>query len=146
VPRPERCRRWLPVALFAALSLAYFADVPLTGQVVVGSDSGSDLHQGEREGWSEKLAAMAPAHWDERLGGFPSSDEIRPQYFPLYVISLFTSYQRYLSWRYVFTAFLAGWGMFALARRLRLGRPAATWAGLAYMFAPTFLAFTLAAQ
>ena len=135
----------MPAALFAALSLAYFANVVFTDQIVLGSDSGNDLYEGVGLSLADKLRTLVQPQWDERMGGFPRAEEIRPQYFPLYALYFLTSsFQRYLSWRYVLTTFFAGWGMYCLVRRLGLGMRVATWAGVAYMSAPTFLAFTLA--
>ena len=52
------------------------------------------------------------------MGGFPRSEEIRPQYFPTRLIYLFTTYQRHLAWRYVLTMFVAGLAMYAYLRAL----------------------------
>ena len=138
-----RFRAWMPLALFLLLSLAYFSEVVLSGRIVFGHDVGTDFHRG-KEPLVEKIAAFPQPAWSDHMGGFPRSEEIRPQYFPTRLIYLFTTYYRHLAWRYVLTMFLAGWGMYAYLRVLGVGRGAAAWGGVAYMSAPTFLSFPYA--
>ena len=103
-------RPWFPVALFALLSLVYFHEFPLSDKVIFGLDVGTDFHRG-KEGVGAKVAELSQPMWDAKLGGYPHSEEIRHQYFPLRVLYLFTSYQRYIGWRYILTTFFAGWAM-----------------------------------
>ncbi len=138
-----RFRAWMPAALFLLLSLAYFSEVALSGRIVFGHDVGTDFHRGT-EPLAEKIATFPQPAWSDRMGGFPQSEEIRPQYFPTRLIYLFTTYQRHLAWRYVLTMFVAGLAMYAYLRALGVGRGAAVWAGVAYMSAPTFLSFPYA--
>ena len=138
-----RFRAWMPAALFLLLSLAYFSEVALSGRIVFGHDVGTDFHRGT-EPLAEKIAAFPQPAWSDRMGGFPQSEEIRPQYFPTRLIYLFTTYQRHLAWRYVLTMFVAGLAIYAYLRALGVGRGASAWAGVAYMSAPTFLSFPYA--
>ena len=138
-----RFRAWMPAALFLLLSLAYFSEVVLSGRIVFGHDVGTDYHRG-KEPLAEKIATFQQPAWSGHMGGFPRSEEIRPQYFPTRLIYLFTTYQRHLAWRYVLTMFLAGLAFYAYLRVLGVGRGAATWGGVAYMSAPTFLSFPYA--
>ncbi|MEE3235585.1 MAG: YfhO family protein [Candidatus Latescibacterota bacterium] len=81
------------------------------------------------------------------MGGLPSSEEIRPQYFPTYPLYFFTSsFHRYIGWRYIITMFVAGWGMFLFLRQIRVHHHVAMWGGVAYMSAPTLMGFTYAGQ
>ena len=136
-------RSWFPPALFLVLSLVYFGEFVFSDEIIYGSDIGADYHRG-KEPLVEKLKNFAQPDWATEFGGRVLSDEMRFQYFPTHLISLFTTYQRHLGWRYILTAFLAGWGMYLYLRGLSINRWAAIWVGLAYMSAPTFLAFTLA--
>ncbi|MFH1571564.1 MAG: hypothetical protein ABIL09_26475 [Gemmatimonadota bacterium] len=136
--------RWFPPALLALISVAYFWGFVTTDQVVFGSDIGQDFHKGAGVSASEKLADLAPDMWHRQMGGYPISEEIRHSYFPTYLIYLFTTYQRAIGWRYLLTAFFAGWGMCLYLRQLGAGRGASLWSGVAYMSAPFFLTFLYA--
>ena len=138
-----RFRSWMPAALFLLLSLTYFSEVVLSGRIVFGHDVGTDFHRG-REPLAEKIESFPQPAWNDRMGGYPLSEGLRPQYFPTRLIYLFTTYQRHLAWRYVLTMFVAGLAIYAYLRVLRVGRGAAAWAGVAYMSAPTFLSFPYA--
>ena len=134
---------WAVPAILALLTLLYFYDFPLSGQVIYGSDTGTDFHRGE-EPFAEKLATYGPGVWKPTLGGYPASEEIRPDYFPASLLKLFTTHQRHLGWRFMLTVFFAGWGMYRYLRVLDLARWPCLWGGVAFMFAPTFLSFTFA--
>ncbi len=147
-PKADRFRfrlasPWTVPAILALLTLLYFYDFPLSGQVVYGSDTGTDFHRG-KEPFAEKLANYGPGAWKPTLGGYPASEEIRPDFFPASLLKLFTTHQRHLGWRYLLTVFLAGWGMYRFLRALSLARWPCLWGGVAFMFAPTFLSFTFA--
>lgn len=137
-------RSWLPPLLFLLLSLVYFREFVATDQIIFGYDIGQDFHRGAEMTFREKVATLVQPSWHHQMGGHPVSEEIRPQYAPTYLIYFFTTFQRHIGWRYILMAFLAGWGMFAFVRDLSLRRLTAVWAGVAYMSAPTFLAFTYA--
>ncbi len=135
--------KWFPLAIFLAVSLSYFSEFVSSEKVIYGSDIGEDFHKG-KEGFLEKLSKIPQPMWHQQMGGFPQSDEIRPQYFPTHLIYLFTTYQRHIGWRYIITVFVAGCGMYLYLRGIGIGRWVAVWCGIAYMSAPTFLAFTYA--
>lgn len=137
-------RPWFPVAVLALLSLAYFSEFVFTDKVVFGYDIGQDLHHGEDLGFGDKLKTLCQPLWNSQLGGYPQSEEIRFQYFPVYPIYFLTTFHRYLGWRYLLTMFVAGWGIYLFLRELQVGRWPALWAGVAYMSAPTFLSFPYA--
>ena len=143
IPRIWR-RPWFPAVVFALLAVAYFHEFPFSDKVIIGLDTGTDFHRGARESIGEKIQALAQPRWGAHMGGYPQYEEIRHQYFPTHLISLFTSHQRHLGWRYLLTMFAAGLGMYAYLRALRLNRWVALWAGVAYMSAPTFLSFPYA--
>ncbi len=139
-------RPWFPVAIMALLAVVYFSGFVFSNNVIFGYDAGNDYHLGESMSFGEKLDGMAQPLWNPQQGGYPQSEEIRFQYFPAYPIYLFTSFFRYLGWRYLLTMAAAGYGMFLFLSELRVHRGAALWAGVAYMSAPTFLSFTYAAH
>ena len=136
--------RLFPLVFFLALSLLYFYEFPLSDKIVYGLDVGADYHKGADLSLWEKVQTVDQPMWDPKMGGFPQSEGIRPQYFPAYVLYFFTTFQRYIGWRYVLTMCVAGLGMYAYLRQIQVGRRAALWGGVAFMSAPTFLAFPLA--
>ena len=136
--------RLFPPVFFLALSLLYFYEFPLSDKIVYGLDVGTDYHRGADLSFWDKVGTVAQPLWDPKMGGFPQSEGIRPQYFPAYVLYFFTTFQRYVGWRYILTMFVAGLGMYAYLRQIHVGGRAALWGGLAFMSAPTFLAFPLA--
>ncbi|MEW6749803.1 MAG: hypothetical protein AB1505_02350 [Candidatus Latescibacterota bacterium] len=137
-------RSWFPAAVFALLSLAYFSEFVLSDKVIVGYDVGQDYHRGEGMSLAEKAKTLCPPLWTPEMGGYPTAEQIRHEYFPAYLIYLFTSFHRYLGWRYILTVFLAGWAMYLYLREIQVGRWAALWTGVAYLSAPTFLSFPYA--
>jgi len=137
-------RPWFPAAFFALLAVAYFHEFPLSDKVILGLDTGTDFHRGVRQSTVEKIQSLAQPRWSSNMGGYPQYEEIRHQYFPTHLISLLTSHQRHLGWRYLLTMFAAGLGMYTFLRALRLSRWVSLWAGVAYMSAPTFLSFPYA--
>ena len=139
-------RRYFPAGLFLLLSLVYFYEFPLSGDIIYGTDVGTDYHEGADMSFWEKVQTVSQPMWNPKMGGFPQSEEIRPQYFPTYFIYFFTTFQRYIGWRYILTMFCAGLGMYVYLRQIGLGRQVALWGGVAYMSAPTFLAFPMAGQ
>ena len=143
---PIWVRRWFPTALFLFLSLLYFHEFVFSDKVVYGYDAGLDFRLGEDMTFGEKVQTVAQPMWHMQMGGLPQSEEIRPQYFPTYPIYFFTSFHRYLGWRYILTMFCAGLGMYVFLRQISIMRWAALWGGIAYMSAPTLMAFTFAGQ
>ena len=136
-------RAWVPVVFFALLATGYFYHFIFMGDMILGSDTGTEFHRGN-EPFAEALDKLRPANWSRFLGGMPESASLRAQYYPLIVIDLFTSQHRYFGWRYVFAMFTAGYFTFLCVRSLGLHPLAALIAGAAYASAPTFLAFSLA--
>ncbi len=136
--------RLFPPIFFLVLSLLYFYEFPLSDKIVYGMDVGTDYHRGAELSFWDKVQTLDQPLWDLKMGGFPQSEGIRPQYFPTYVLYFFTSFQRYIGWRYILTMFVAGLGMYAYLRQIHVGGRAALWGGVAFMSAPTFLAFPLA--
>ncbi len=145
-PMPIWEKHWFPAALFLLLSLLYFHEFVLSDKVVYGYDAGLDFHKGEGMSFWEKVETMAQPMWNPQMGGLPQSEEIRPQYFLTYPIYFFTSFHRYLGWRYILTMSFAGLGMYLFLKQIHIQRWVAIWGGVAYMSAPTLMAFTFAGQ
>ena len=145
-PIPIWEKNWFPAALFLLLSLLYFHEFVLSDKVVYGYDAGLDFHKGEGMSFWEKVETMAQPMWNPQMGGLPQSEEIRPQYFLTYPIYFFTTFHRYLGWRYILTMFFSGLGMYLFLRQIQIQRWVAILGGVAYMSAPTLMAFTFAGQ
>ncbi|MDE2798792.1 MAG: YfhO family protein [Gemmatimonadota bacterium] len=134
-------RPWVPIVFFALLTAGYFYHILITGDVIYGSDTGAEFHRGN-EPFAEALKKLPPKNWSRFMGGTPESAALRPQYYPLIVIDLFTSEHRYFGWRYIFAMFTAGYFMYLCTRSFGLHPLAALIAGAAYASAPAFLSFT----
>ena len=136
-------RPWVPIVFFALLTTGYFYHFLITGDVIYGSDTGAEFHKGN-EPFVEAMGKLSPKNWSRFMGGTPESSALRSQYYPLVIIDLFTSEQRYFGWRYIFAIFTAGYFMFLCARSFGLHPLAALIAGAAYASAPAFLSFSQA--
>ena len=136
-------RPWVPIVFFALLTTGYFYHILITGDVIYGSDTGAELHKGN-EPFAEALNKLPQKNWSRFMGGTPESAALRPQYYPLVIIDLFTSEHRYFGWRYIFAMFTAGYFMYLCARSFGLHPLAALIAGAAYASAPAFLSFSQA--
>ena len=134
-------RPWVPIVFFALLTTGYFYHILITGDVIYGSDTGAEFHKGN-EPFAEALNKLPQKNWSRFMGGTPESSALRPQYYPLVVIDLFTSEHRYFGWRYIFAMFTAGYFMYLCARSFGLHPLAALIAGAAYASAPAFLSFS----
>ena len=113
--------RLFPLVFFLVLSLLYFYEFPLSDKIVFGMDVGTDYHKGADLSFWDKVQTVDQPMWDPKMGGFPQSEGIRPQYFPAYVLYFFTTFQRYIGWRYILTMFAAGLGMYAYLRQIHVG-------------------------
>ena len=136
-------RPWVPIVFFALLTAGYFYHFLITGDVIYGSDTGTEFHKGN-EPFVEAMGKLSPKNWSRYMGGMPESSALRSQYYPLVIIDLFTSEQRYFGWRYIFAIFTAGYFMYLCARSFGLHPLAALIAGAAYASAPAFLSFSQA--
>ena len=134
-------RPWVPIVFFALLTAVYFYHILITGDVILGSDTGAEFHKGS-EPFAEALNKLSPKNWSRYMGGMPESAALRSQYYPLIIIDLFTSEHRYFGWRYIFAMFTAGYFMYLCVRSFGLHPLAALIAGAAYASAPAFLTFT----
>ena len=134
-------RPWVPIVFFALLTAVYFYHILITGDVILGSDTGAEFHKGS-EPFAEALNKLPPKNWSRYMGGMPESAALRSQYYPLIIIDLFTSEHRYFGWRYIFAMFTAGYFMYLCVRSFGLHPLAALIAGAAYASAPAFLTFS----
>ncbi|MYF18043.1 MAG: YfhO family protein, partial [Gemmatimonadetes bacterium] len=136
-------RPWVPIVFFALLTAGYFYHLLITGDVILGTDTGTEFHSGN-EPFTEALSKLPPKNWSRYMGGMPASSALRSQYYPLVIIDLFTSEHRYFGWRYIFAMFTAGYFMYLCTRSFGLHPLAALIAGAAYASAPAFLTFSQA--
>jgi hypothetical protein len=130
---------------FLFLTIIYFAGFVFGDVVIEGVDTRNEFYLG-KEPLGEKLADLAPENWSRYLGGTPMSGFRKGKYFPLHVISLFTSWHRYLGWRYFFATFAACYTMFLCARGIGLRLLPSWLTGLMYGFAPTLMTFIYPGQ
>lgn len=137
--------RWAAPAFFLAFTIVYFVGFVFSSDVMVGLDTRQEFHLGKQPA-GEKLADLAPEEWDRYLGGTPVSGFRQPKYFPLYPVYLFTTFHRYLGWRYFFATFFAGWFTYLCVRGMRLRHTTATLAGIAYASSPVLLTFIYPGQ
>lgn len=139
-------RRFVAPASFLLVTIVYFAGFVFSGNVIEGIDTRNEFYLG-KEPMSKKLADLAPENWSRYLGGTPMSGFRKPNYFPLYPVYLFTTYHRYLGWRYFFAMFAAGYTMYLCARGGLGIRPLPAWVtGAAYAFSPTLMTFIYPGQ
>lgn len=130
---------------FLSLTIIYFAGFVFGDVVIEGVDTRNEFYLG-KEPIGEKLANLAPENWSRYLGGTPMSGFRKGKYFPLHIVSLFTTWHRYLGWRYFFATFTACYTMFLCGRGIGL-RPLPSWiTGLMYGFAPTLMTFIYPGQ
>jgi hypothetical protein len=136
---------WAAPSLFALFTLIYFAGFIFSSDVMQGLDTRAEFYLGKQPA-SEKIADLSAENWDRYLGGTPKSGFRQPKYFPIYPIYVFTTYHRYLGWRYVFATFLAGYFTYLCIRGLSLKRTTAALSGIAYASSPTLLTFVYPGQ
>ena len=137
--------RWVPPAFFAFFAVIYFAGFIFSNDVMEGLDTRMEFYLGKQPA-AEKLADLTPENWDRYLGGTPVSGFRQPKYFPLYPVYLFTTFHRYMGWRYFFATFFAGYFTYLCVRGLQLKRTTAAIAGIAYASSPTLLTFIYPGQ
>ena len=127
---------------FPFLSLLYFHEIVFSDKVVYGYDAGL-IFLGRGYDLRGKVQTMAQPMWHMQMGGLPQSEEIRPSIFRR-IRSIFTSFHRYLGWRYILTMFFAGLGMYMFLRQIGVMR----WAAFGWnsLYVLTLMAFTFAGQ
>ncbi|MBS10699.1 MAG: hypothetical protein CME19_03730 [Gemmatimonadetes bacterium] len=136
---------WAPPLLFAVFTIVYFAGFLFSSDVMQGLDTRMEFYLGKQPA-AEKIADLAPENWDRYLGGTPVSGFRQPKYFPLYPIYVFTTYHRYLGWRYVFATLFAGYFTYLCIQGFGLRRTTSAFSGLAYASSPTLLTFIYPGQ
>jgi hypothetical protein len=138
-------RRWVVPFFFALFTIIYFANFIFSSDVMEGLDTRMEFYLG-KEPATEKLADLAPENWDRYLGGTPVSGWRQPKYFPLYPVYVFTTFHRYMGWRYFFATFFAGYFTYLCVRGMRLRRTTSVIAGVAFASSPTLLTFIYPGQ
>ena len=129
---------WAPVLYFLVFAMVYFSGFVFSDSVLLGLDTGTDFHLGKEPFW-EKAAELVPPNWSRHQGGTPQTGQRLMNYFPLHIISLFTSVHRYLGWRYFFAVFSAGYFAYLCIRGFGLRPATAILIGTAYASMPTLL-------
>lgn len=151
-PRPEAssvdrllAKRGVVFFSFLFLTVIYFSGFVFGDVVIEGVDTRNEFYLG-KEPISQKLKDLTPENWSRYLGGTPMSGFRKGKYFPLHVVSLFTTWHRYLGWRYFFATFAAGFTMYLCARGIGLRRLPSWVTGLMYGFSPTLMTFIFPGQ
>ena len=67
-------RRYFPAAFFLFLSLVYFFEFPFSGDIIYGTDVGTDYHEGADMSFWEKVQTVSQPMWNPKMGGFPQSE------------------------------------------------------------------------
>ncbi|MEE2753907.1 MAG: hypothetical protein VX910_07975, partial [Candidatus Latescibacterota bacterium] len=130
---------------FLVFTVIYFTGFIFSNEVMEGLDVRMEFYLG-KEPASEKMADLVPQNWARYLGGTPMSGWRQPKYFPLYPIYVFTTFHRYMGWRYFFATFFAGYFTYLCVRGLRLRRVTSVFSGIAYASCPTLLTFIYPGQ
>ena len=141
--------RWLPLGLFAVVTVILFRDFVFSDAMLVGLDTeglgyaarafyADALGRGNFPGWNPFILGGTPF-----LASLAGGDSLYPLSAPLL---LFMETYRALGWKLVLHVFLAGVGMYGWARTLGIGRWAASVAGLGYLVAPHFVTLVFPAH
>lgn len=135
----ENLPRWLPVAVFAAVTLFLFRDFVFSAAMLYGGDTEAMGYMA-RAFYAEQLASGNFPGWNPLLlGGTPflaslaGGDSLYP---PSVLLLLIMEPYRALGWKLVLHVFLAGVGMYGWSRTLGASRGASMVAGLGFLVAP----------
>ncbi|MEJ2204829.1 MAG: hypothetical protein P8170_12030 [Gemmatimonadota bacterium] len=131
---------WLPVALFAGLTLVLFRGFVFSDQMLVGNDT-LGLGYVARAFYADVLKNLGtfPRWAPDILGGTPFLEALSGGdsfYPPSLILLLITETYRALGWKLVLHVLAAGCFMFGWVRTLGASRAAALLAGTAYLVAP----------
>jgi len=141
--------RWLPLGLFALVTILLFRDFVFSDAMLYGGDTeglgyaaraffADALGRGNFPGWNPFILGGTPF-----LASLAGGDSLYP---PSVLLLLLMETYRALGWKLVLHVFLAGVGMYGWTRALGVGRWAATIAGLGYLVAPYFVTLVFPAH
>ena len=140
---PPAVPLWLPLVLYAVLTLFVFRSFVFSDAMLYGNDT-LGLGYMARKFYADALSSGIFPRWNPLiLGGTPfleslaGGDALYPSSLLLFVMEPY----RALGWKLVLHVFLAGVLMFGWVRVLGRSRAAAMVAGLAYGFAPLLVSF-----
>lgn len=144
-PTPPDVPRWLPAALFGALTAFLFREFILTDRMLYGGDT-MGLGYVARDLYAQALSSLGriPEWAPHILGGTPfiealsAGDSLYP---PSILLLLLTETYRALGWKLVLHVFAAGLFFFGWARSIGCSRAAALLGGTAYLLAPFLIGF-----
>ncbi|MEX1259148.1 MAG: hypothetical protein WEG36_16245 [Gemmatimonadota bacterium] len=138
----DRIPRWLPFALFAALTVFLFREFIFSDRMMYGEDT-LTLGYMARDFFANALRTTGFPLWNPViLGGTPFLDALSggdSLYPPSLLLLLVMETYRALGWKLVLHVFLAGSFMYLWLRVLRVSRSGALLGGVAYLLAPYFV-------
>ncbi len=136
----ERMPAWAPYALFALLTLFLFREFVVSKGLLFGTDVAA-LGYFARHWYAEMLRSGTFPLWNPLIfGGLPFVDAMHGDiFYPTTLLSLIMPVHRAMGWKLVLHVFLAGAFTYHWLRHLGIGRPVATWGGVAYMLAPVLV-------
>ena len=136
--------RWLPIGLFALVTVFVFSDAMLYGGDTEGLGYAARaffadaLGRGNFPGWNPFILGGTPF-----LASLAGGDSLYP---PSVLLLLVMETYRALGWKLVLHVVVAGIGMYGWTRTLGVGRWAATIAGLGFLVAPYFVTLVFPAH
>ncbi len=146
VPQENSVGPWLPVVVYAVVTIFLFRKFVFSDQMLFGSDTLS-LGYVARAFFAEAVSekGVFPL-WNPRiLGGTPflealsGGDTLYPTSLLLFIVEPY----RALGWKLILHVFASGFFMFGWIRVLGLSRAAAFLAGLSYLVAPFMVTLVL---
>ena len=136
---------WLPGGVFALATAILFGEFVFSDRMLYGEDILS-LGYMARDYFAERLSAGDFPLWAPRLlGGVPTLESISVAdgVYPTSLLYFVMDSYRAVGWRMVLHVLAGGFFMYGWARRLGLGRAAATLGGLAWLMAPVMVTLVL---
>jgi hypothetical protein len=140
---------WVPPVLYGAVTLFLFREFVFSRDMLYGSDTLA-LGYMVREFYANAVSGGSFPLWNPIiLGGTPFVESLAggdSLYPPSALLLFLMDPYRALGWKLVLHVFLAGIFMYGWIRCLRLSKPSALLAGLAYGLAPFMVSLVLGGQ
>ncbi len=134
-----RIPRWLPVTLFAVLTLLLFRAFVFSHAMLFGADTLLGGGYAARAFYAQQLRAGTFPGWAPRiLGGTPFLSALSggDSLYPTTLLMLVMAPFRALGWKLVLHIFLAGLFMYGWMRTIGVSKASSLVTGAAYMLAP----------